>query len=121
MRIGWHWSDVDVVADRKGRHPSDSEDQTRCSHRTGWDSSHHVRLLSSQTFPVDYIVRGEGEIARFWNLVLPAVDGVAMFGVRRDWNWFDPRTCRSAHGFFALLSVAEFAGFVIGLRSLFAV
>lgn len=44
------------------------------------------------------------------------IDGVAVYGHLQKWRWHDPVVCRRAHSFFALLSVAECALFVLGFE-----
>lgn len=45
------------------------------------------------------------------------IDGVAVYGHLRNWDWFDPLTCRRAHLFFSSLSTIEAVLFVLAFRA----
>jgi hypothetical protein len=49
-------------------------------------------------------------------LLFTAIDGVAVYGHLQKWRWRDPTVCRRAHSFFGLLSIAEFALFLVGFE-----
>ena len=51
-------------------------------------------------------------------ILFAAIDGVAIFGHARKWNWHDPVTCRRAYSYFAILGIAEFALFIVSSKQL---
>lgn len=61
-----------------------------------------------------------GLLGLFWAglsvLLFTAIDGVAVYGHRNQWNWHDPALCRRAHALFAGLSLSEGALFLLAFR-----
>lgn len=61
-----------------------------------------------------------GPLAPLWGIVavslFAGIDGVAVYGHLRKWQWHDPGTCRRAHSFFAAMSTAEFTLLLLAFR-----
>jgi hypothetical protein len=61
---------------------------------------------------------GAAPLAWLWAVLaivlFALVDGVAVYGHQRQWQWHDPPVCRRAQSFFALVSVVEIALFTFG-------
>lgn len=61
---------------------------------------------------------GSYELAAIALLGFALTDGVAAYGSLKDWDWFDPVTCRRFHGFCAGVSTAEVTLFALSSMSL---
>lgn len=68
----------------------------------------YVGLNTSSAFAAGWIA------AAF--LLFALIDGVAVYGHLRDWNWFDPAVCRRSHLLFSSASVAEAILFVVAFE-----
>jgi hypothetical protein len=49
-------------------------------------------------------------------LLFAMIDGVAVYGHIKKWQWHDPAICRRAHSFFAAISIVESVLFLVGFR-----
>jgi hypothetical protein len=63
-----------------------------------------------------------GPLGVLWGLaavsLFTAIDGVAVYGHLKRWQWHDPMICRRAHSFFAALSLAELLLLLVGFQDL---
>jgi hypothetical protein len=62
----------------------------------------------------------QSSLALLWGmaavLLFALIDGVAVYGHLKQWQWHDPVICRRAHSFFAAVSITEFALMLVAFQ-----